>query len=77
MFRPYYETSSLTRSVTNISRLLRVVAYTQKSYFVLLGGTTQMDESSWLNGERRGEAPPFAVWFFVKNICLVPLVALN
>jgi hypothetical protein len=71
--RPIPKNSSLTCSVTNRPRLLGVVAYTQKRYSVLLGGTTQMNESPWLNDQQRGEAPRLVIWLCVKNIFLVPL----
>lgn len=39
-----------------------------KRYSVLLGGVTQMGESTWLDDAQRGEAGQFAVWQCVKEI---------
>jgi hypothetical protein len=44
------------------------MACTQKQYSAVLGGATQMDESTWTNDEQRGEAGQIAAWFYVQQI---------
>jgi hypothetical protein len=39
-----------------------------KRYSVLLGGVTQMGESTWLDDAQRGEAGQFAVWLCVEEV---------